>query len=223
MEVAKLIVEFLRVLVWPVVAVAVTILFRSQLRGLLQRLRKAELPGGVTIDLREEIAEAKAVSERVVVAAAKPTPTHTIPLTEANARLLQLGLAPSPSGLDMTYYRQLALQDPTLALAGLRIEVDVLARNLARGWKIDVTARESGLRLLRRLLEKGAITNDQFDLVGKILRLCNAAIHGQVVSQAEANEIIDLADILAEQYLAWLSWGFDDRWKPKAEKPKENS
>ena len=27
-------------------------------------------------------------------------------------------------------------------------------------------------------------------------------------------EVIKAAEVLFEQYLAWLSWGFDDNWKP---------
>jgi hypothetical protein len=139
-----------------------------------------------------------------------------IPLTEANARMISLGLQPSPSGLDMEYYRVLASQDPNIALAGLRIEVDILARNLAKGFKVAVSQRESGVRLLRRLLEADAIDVTQFELVGRIMKLCNAAAHGNPVSREQAEAVIDSAGVLSRQYLEWLSWGFDDGWKPVA-------
>src|SRR5262245_31739012 len=132
MDIARLVLEYLRVLVWPAVVVTACLVFRGQLSSMLNRIRHAQLPGGVAVDLDQQISEVKALSAKVQE---EPGPqnakgTPSIPLTEANARLIQLGMRPSPSGLDMSYYRRLAEQDPNLALAGLRIEIDVLARNL---------------------------------------------------------------------------------------------
>ena len=102
-----------------------------QLVALLNRIRRAELPGGVAVDLDQEIKEVKALSAKVQE---EPTPPDrkrgpTIPLTEANARLIQLDLRPSLSGLDMSYYRNLAEQDPNVALAGSLLPV----RNVVSG------------------------------------------------------------------------------------------
>ena len=219
MEIAKLVLEFLRVLVWPSVALGAAILFRAPIRVILSRLRKADLPGGVKIDFSQEIEEAKALSPQVAqqLSAAPQQDQNkgpSIPLTEANARLLKLGLQPSPSGLNMSYYRNLIAQDPNLALAGLRIEIDILLRNLAKGFDLLVDSRDSGGRLLRKLKDSGAVTSEQMNLTMKVLQLCNAAVHGQIVSREDANDVIDIAQILAELYLRWLSWGFDDGWKP---------
>jgi len=113
----------------------------------LERIRHADLPGGVGIDLDQEIKEAKVLSAKVQeqpVPAEQQRGRPAIPLTEANARMIHLGLRPSPSGLDMSYYRSLADQDPNVTLAGLRIEIDILARNLAKGFNVSVNDRESG-------------------------------------------------------------------------------
>jgi hypothetical protein len=59
-EIAKLVLEYLLVLIWPVAVLAIVLAFRKQLVGLLARIRHAELPGGVAIDLVQEIQEAKA-------------------------------------------------------------------------------------------------------------------------------------------------------------------
>src|SRR5689334_25159438 len=129
MEIAKLILEFLKALAWPFVVLIIATIFRAPIRAILTRLRKADLPGGVKIDFGQEIEEAKTLSQQV----AQQLPSFpskkelsempSVPLTEANARMLNLGLQPSPSGLDMAYYRNLTSQDPNLALAGLRIEL----------------------------------------------------------------------------------------------------
>lgn len=44
--------------------------------------------------------------------------------------------------------------------------------------------------------------------------VCNATVHGQPVSLEQAKSVIQSAEVLADQYLSWLSWGFDDGWEP---------
>jgi hypothetical protein len=217
MDAAKLVLEFVKALAWPVTALMLALLFRAPLAVVLARLRKAAFPGGVSIELQEEIQEAKLLSKQVE---AQPPPPNrpnrpAVPQTEANARMISLGLKPTSSGLDMSYYRDVAQSDPTLALAGLRIELEVLARNLAAGFKLEPKRAEPISSLLRRLREHNAITSEQMELARKILTICNRAIHGQAVTQEEALDVIDVAHVLANDFLAWLGWGFEDNWKPQ--------
>lgn len=216
MEIAKLILEYIKVLVWPFVVLVIVVIFRKQIESIIKRLEKADLPGGISVSLRAEILEAKILSEKVI--AEPPQQSRgvaSLPLTEANRRMLKLGLQPSPSGLNVDYYRDIAESDPNLALAGLRLEVDVLAKNLARGFEVKITPLDSGSRLVKRLHDAGAITLEQAKLIQKVLKLSNAAVHGLTVKPYEANEIIDIASVLVDQYISWLSWGFDDSWKPR--------
>jgi len=217
MEIAQLILEYIEVLAWPLVVLAIVLLFRRQIESVIKRLEKADLPGGVSLSLRAEILEAKKISEKVI---AEPPPPQSrgvasLPLTEANKRMLELKLQPSPSGLNIDYYRDIAVNDPNLALAGLRLEVDVLAKNLAQGFGVEMTPVDSGDRLIKRLHDAGAVTLEQAKLIQKILKLSNSAVHGIAVKPYEANEIIDIANVLVEQYISWLSWGFNDGWKPR--------
>ncbi len=218
MEIAKLFLEFLKTLIWPATVLTLALIFKAPIKAILARLRKAGLPGGVSIDFQEEIKEVKQLSQHVEALPAPPGRAKGpgVPLTEANARMLFVGLQPTLSGLDMSYFRRIASSDPILALAGLRIEVEVWAQNLAKGYKLDSPRSESIIRLLHRLRDHGAITSEQMKLGRKILSVCNQAVHGQPVSQAEAEEVIEAAGVLARDYLAWLSWGFHDDWSPKA-------
>lgn len=216
MEIAKLILEYLKVIIWPMSVVCTFLLFRKQVAGLLARINRAQLPGGFSVDLAEQIQEAKALSVR-----AKEAPPRlrrskgpAIPLTEANRRMIQLRLRPSPSGLDMAYYEDLAEQDPNIALAGLRIELDILARNLATGFEVPIEPSDFGNRLLRKLYSADAIDEPQFRLSQKILQVCNAAAHGESISYEQAMSIIESAGVLAGQYIDWLSWGFPDDEDP---------
>ena len=220
MEIAKLLLEYLKVLAWPSVILTIVLIFRKQIESLIKRLEKADLPGGVSLSLRAEILEAKKLSEQVI---AEPSPSQakgvqSLPLTEANLRMLKLGLQPSPSGLNVDYYRDIVGDDPNLALAGLRLEVDVLAKNLATGFGVDVTPEDSGGFLVKKLYDAGAITLQQAKLIQKILHLANAGVHGTSISPREANQIINIAGVLVDQYVAWLSWGFNDGWQPKQQR-----
>jgi len=218
MEVAKLILEYVKALIWPTAALLLAWIFKLEIRAALARIRKAELPGGVSVDFENQILETKELAARVETAQPPPNRPQSavLPLTEANSRMIALGLTPTPSGLDMNYYKDIALRDPTLALAGLRIELEILTRNLAKGFKINLSGYESPSQILRRLRDAGAITPDQFALGRKILTLANQAVHGRTVSQRESEEIIEAAKALVDDYLAWLSWGFGGDWKPPA-------
>jgi hypothetical protein len=99
----------------------------------------------------------------------------------------------------LSYYRSIAAHDPTLALAGLRIELEILTRNLAKGSKIDVPSYESPSRVLKRLLDASAITEDQFALGKRVLSLANQAVHGRTVSRREAEEIMEAAQVLVDR------------------------
>ena len=125
--------------------------------------------------------------------------------------MINLGLAPSPSGLELSYYRVLAEKDPNLALAGLRMEAETMLKNLAKGFDVSLSERDSTGIIARKLKETGAITANQFDLIEIIIKLCNAAIHGQKVTIDQAEEVLKIGEILVDQYISWLSWGFTNK------------
>lgn len=217
MEIAKLVLEYVKALIWPLTSIGLALLFRVEIRKLLASLRKAVLPGGVSLELEDEIEKVRVLSEKAESEAPPPNRRKApgIPLTEANSRMIQLGLQPTLSGLDMSYYRGLAATDPILALAGLRIELETLARNLAKGYNLPLSATEPVSRVLLSLRDAGAITPVQMELARNAFRVCSQAIHGRAVSREQAEEIIDAVGVLARDYLAWLSWGFSDNWKPR--------
>lgn len=212
-DIAKLLLEYIKALIWPLVVIFLVILFYRQLSALLGRIKSANLPGGVSLDFEKEIREARELSMKTKTPkppkGSKKTPT--IPLTEANSKMIKAGLQPSLSGLDLTRYRNLANEDPNWALAGLRMEIETMIKNLVSGFKLEFDERDSTGVLLKRLLSNRAITHDQFELIRKVLDLCNAAVHGIVVTKAEADAVIDISETLTKQYVSWLSWGFENK------------
>ncbi len=218
MQLETIILEFVKALAWPFTTLLLAAMFRKEIRAVLTRIRKAVLPGGVSFDLEHEIRETKELAVRIESSPPPPgrPKAPALPLTEANSRMIALGLTPTPSGLDLKYYRTIAASDPNLALAGLRIEVEILTRNLAKGFKIKYSETDSITALLRRLLDAHAITSDQFSLTKKILSILNEAVHGKTIPRWLAEEMIESAQVLVDDYLAWLSWGFGGGWSAQA-------
>ena len=87
-----------------------------------------------------------------------------------------------------------------------------MGRNLAKGFGIKLSERDySALAIFRKLLDRGAISDLQFQLLKKVIELCNAAIHGTRVTKEQADSILDTAKSLADDYISWLSWGFPEQ------------
>lgn len=216
MDLPTFIIEFLQAIAWPSVAITALVMFRTEAKALLERLAKLKIGDHSVEFFKTELEKAQELStdvesdpdvppeKRELIAAAPK-----IPITEANAKMLQHGLRPSPSGLELAYYQDLAARDPALALAGLRIELEIIGRNLAHGFKVEIPPNGSISSIFRELSKAGAVTNRQYSLVQSISRLANSAVHGVPVTQADANAVIDTAGVLRDQYLSWLSWGFE--------------
>lgn len=215
MEIANIVLEYIRALVWPIIVITILLLFRKEVIALIGRVRKLEFPGVGLIDLSKEVQEGEELKQIVVEQfEASPVPETkekivSIPLTEANERMIELGLRASPSGLDISYYRSLALENPIAALAGLRLEIEVLFKNVARGFKVQINDHDPALMVLETLRKANAITSEQLILAQKIWQICNAAVHGSKISAEEAISVVDMASALKDQYVRWLSWGFE--------------
>jgi hypothetical protein len=215
MEIAKLILEYIKVLIWPIIFVIFWVIYRREILALSKEIKEIVLPGGTTLKrFPQQLKEAKELSIKVKEEKSspqKPKKVTSIPLNEANARMLSLGLAPSPSGLELSYYRSLAEQDPNLALAGLRMEIEILLKNVAKGFKVPINDIESVGIIATRLRDKSAITSNQYELIRDIMGICNAAVHGQRITADQAEQILDIATVLRDQYISWLSWGFSKK------------
>ena len=86
METARLILEYTQALIWPTITLFGLLLFRKPLVAVLERLRGAGLPGGVSLDFEQEVRDAEVLSREVARAPRKvPEPsTPMLPVTQAN-------------------------------------------------------------------------------------------------------------------------------------------
>ncbi len=211
MERAKIVLEYTKAMIWPITLVIILSIFHSHIGEVLGRIKSAELPGGTKLNLYELMGKAKEVSLEIENDFAKKVQDKGSPplieLTEANKKMVKLGLAPSTSGLDLSYYRNLVKENPSYAFFALRLEVETMLRNLAKGSKIVISSTDSTNEILHKLKDDIKITSKQFEFITKILKICNAVIDGHKVTEEEANEILDIASVLRDDYVAWLSWG----------------
>ena len=213
MELSELILGYIEVLIWPIITVIILIAFRKEISKLFNRAKKVDLPGGFSIEaFDDKVQEAKKIEQELITERKpeiKDLITHRSRKdSEENKRMIELGLRPSPSGLDLSYYRDLANSDIQLALAGLRMDLNLMLRNLATGYKIEVDKSDSINRMIDKLLQKNAILSSQAEFMRIIFELTNYAVHGGDLSLRRFEEVLELGQTLVDDYIAWLDWGF---------------
>ncbi len=75
-------------------------------------------------------------------------------------------------------FQLIANDDPNLALAGLRIELERRLRDMAE--RADIGIRNQGLgRLMRELAKKEMLTKQQVSVLSDMIQLLNAAVHAE--------------------------------------------
>ncbi len=210
----KIILDFMGTVAWPLTVLIIVFIYRESILRLINRAKKVDLPGGFTVEtMDEEIKQAKdlAVEIKTERKPLRQEFINKVPKkseSELNKRMIELGLTPSPSGLDLNYYKIIADADPRLALIGLRSDFELMLRNLAKGFKIQVDSKEPVSKIISKLFEKGAITSKQYEFITTIFKISNSAAHGASISKEQAYEVLDVGRVLIDDYIAWLDWGF---------------
>lgn len=213
----EIILEYFKVAVYPLLIISFIIYFRKEISKMLLGLRKINIPGGISFEAFEKKLEEadkisedvkKDVEERNKKIKTKSKLSINKDNTEINSRLIELGLKPSLSGLQISFFKDIANSDPVLAMAALRIDLETMLKNIAKSYKINIYEKSSFRNILNNLLDKGKITYDQYKLIRIIYDLCSAAIHGYQITNKEVDEILDKASVLIDDFLSWLSWGF---------------
>jgi hypothetical protein len=131
-------------------------------------LKSVELPGGWKFEMRA--------------------------LERAGARAESAGLlTDQPPGRPSREYSfvLVAREDPRLALAGLRIELEQQLLRLAQARGIDLERASVGT-LIRALSERDLLNPDEQAVLQDMVRLLNAAVHGGPVDRRAADWAIDV-------------------------------
>ena len=201
--------KLLQTVSWPIVTLLIFFFLKKPIIFFIDHINEAELPGGVKLKtIPKEIEKAESIKDQILSEPKKEErKTTTIENGKFNERMIKLGLEPSPSNLSMDYYYKILDQDPNIALAGLRIDLEILLRNLAKGFKLDIN-NYSIVAISDKLVNCNAITKNQYRLIRSILNICNAAVHGQKVTRDQAIKVFEMAPVLINDYIEWLDWGF---------------
>jgi hypothetical protein len=116
-------------------------------------------------------------------------------LKETEEKARKAGLLDAPPEKTIPSYITIADQDPNLALAGLRIEIEKRLRAIAESNGID--SRRLGLgQLLRKLSEAQAISHNERSVLSDMTSLLNNAAHGAQVEDRAAEWAIDVGSKL---------------------------
>lgn len=157
--------------IWPALAIdgITTLLLLVGVVPWLQPLFKSvELPGGVKVEFQE--------------------------VATLEKRAGEAGLLPPPDAVSTPHkysFQLIADTDSTLALAGLRIELERRLDALARANGYEGEARGIG-NLLRHLNSRQLINGAERQVLADLVDLLNAAVHGAEVSSEAADRALDI-------------------------------
>jgi len=213
-ELLKIILDFISNALWPIIILVIVFIFRTEIKKLVDKARKLELPGGISIEtVSEEINKAKELAEEIKIERKpeiqrliKKSPSNKE--TYANKRMTELGLILSPSGLDLDYYKKIAETDLRLSLVGLRIDFEMMLKNLAKGFNIPVSEKEPISKTISNLFKAGAISSRQYEFINTIFKITNAAAHGADITKRQVFDVLEMGQVLIDDYVAWLDWRF---------------
>ena len=172
-------------IMWPQLAIdtiTLGLLALAVVPWLGEIFKSLELPGGVKVQYQD--------IERIQEEA------------EA-AGLTALGRAPPA-------FLMIQDQDPNLALAGMRIEIERRARDLARSRGLSYERLPIG-RLLEDLIRNEALSIPEYNTLRDLMTVLNRAVHAEKVERAVADKALSLG--------TWLLQLLEERVSPVEESP----
>lgn len=117
-------------------------------------------------------------------------------LKKSEQRAVQVGLLDEGAPLVPEHeYQMVADDDPNLALAGLRIEIERKLNQLVESARLrsgSTSPRVNVGRALKILGDAGILTHDQSSVLSEIIGLLNSAVHGAKVDQQSARWALEV-------------------------------
>jgi hypothetical protein len=148
--------------IWPTLAVdsiTLALIILAILPWIAPLFKSLEFPGGWKIEFQE--------------------------LQKAENKADKAGLLAPASTIDITpkySFQVIADNDPNLALAGLRIEIEKRLQSIAESKNISV--KNQGVSSLMRILSKeGALSQQEYSVLSDMVGMLNSAVHGATVDK----------------------------------------
>ena len=164
-------------LIWPeltIDAITVALLFIALVPWLTPLFKSLELPGGWKIEFQD--------FERARTKADKAGLLASVTVIRPQKRFS---------------FQIVAKEDPKLALAGLRIEIEKRLAEIAETNGLETEKIGIG-RLLRILGEKELLSKEQSSVLADMVGLLNAAVHGGDIDERAAEWALDVGPRLLD-------------------------
>jgi len=200
---------------WPVFFSAWIYYFRRPLNAafevltaVIARASNIEFShSGTTLALKD-ISKALADAQTATAGKEDAFNASSIGSIDLNTIFEKLQLQTSPSNFDITYYQQLAKKDATLAIMGLRRDLEISLENIGSVSDQPRKPRESFVAFVTRLQREEIIELDQRLTVSKLYSVCSAAAHGQNLESMQVEQVFVIATFLKKQMIAWFVKNF---------------
>ncbi|MFH4432836.1 hypothetical protein [Vibrio diabolicus] len=211
MEIAKLILEYIKVLIWPCLTIAIIFRFRSEISSRIALIKKIKLPDGTEIDWEETIEEAEEAAQSI-----KDNPKIGLVEEFNDSEFIEQSkrhsLEISPSDYNFKFYLDIANKNQNLALAGVKIELEMMLRNLAKMfYRNDLDDNTKINSLMRQLWKADVLELDEYLLVESVVKLADAAIEGENIGKNYATRAIESAQEFLKFYKWYIGEGMDRR------------
>jgi hypothetical protein len=147
---------------WPTLAIdgiTLALIAIAIIPWLAPLFKSVELPGGWKIEF-QELQKAKSDADKAGLLA----PTNSVEI------------------LPRYSFETIADDDPNLALAGLRIEIEKRLQNIAEARNIPIRKQSVG-SLMRTLSQENAITKQEYSVLADMIGMLNSAVHGASVDK----------------------------------------
>ncbi|MBK9924070.1 MAG: hypothetical protein IPP66_02155 [Anaerolineales bacterium] len=162
-------------IVWPdltIDLITVALLVIAIIPWLGSLFRAIELPGGVKVEYQE--------LEKVTDSAKKAGLIKPSTIKSANRK----------KGTKKPVYEEIAFEDPNLALAGLRIEIEKRLIEIAKSHNIN--SHRTGVGTLSRILmENNILTGSEYSVLSDMVVMLNSAVHGAKVDDQAVKWALD--------------------------------
>ncbi|UHQ18814.1 hypothetical protein LVB87_11540 [Lysobacter sp. KIS68-7] len=152
--------ELIRSLAWPVATFGIALLFRSQIRALLKRIKRGNW-GGMEVEFAEDVERISEEAGVELVALDE--------ISESNTNRFIREADP-----EMRPVLELAQGDPRGAVLAAWTSVDAAMRRLAAAKGVEPSG---AMRLMRELAEGGHIRKEDAEQFNELRKLRNSAMH----------------------------------------------
>ncbi len=161
-------------LAWPVAAVIIAVLFRTQIAGLLNKIRKFTW-GDKAVDFAEQLDKAEKTAQAI-----PPNP--------------DVQPAPPVQGMPDERFEQLVALSPNAAIIETWGKVENAINDLARDYKVETAKLRTTTELVNMLKSRGLVNVQTLVIVDELRKLRNTAAHNQPTTTTDAFRFKELSD-----------------------------